>query len=144
MRMDARPVLEQNSFLPVSHSGGEDLGSRVIDCGQWQRYISFAGCEVFYFWEDSSENSHNGLNLWRCFVDIPTRGSVAKWLRQRIANPSSSVRLRPEPLRKALIFQGFFFSLSGDSVFAVVPFVVRAAESAAHNLAANEVASCMA
>jgi hypothetical protein len=25
-------------------------------------------------------------------------GSVAKWLRQRIANPPSSVRLRPEPL----------------------------------------------
>ena len=27
-----------------------------------------------------------------------TCGSVAKWLRQRIANPPSSVRLRPEPL----------------------------------------------
>ena len=27
-------------------------------------------------------------------------GSVAKWLRQRIANPSSSVRLRPEPLKQ--------------------------------------------
>jgi len=27
-------------------------------------------------------------------------GSVAKWLRQRIANPPSSVRLRPEPLNR--------------------------------------------
>ena len=42
-------------------------------------------------------------------------GSVAKWLRQRIANPSSSVRLRPEPLQenplKTSCFQGVFRSL---------------------------------
>ena len=35
---------------------------------------------------------------WAAIVLVDRYGSVAKWLRQRIANPPSSVRLRPEPL----------------------------------------------
>ena len=38
------------------------------------------------------------LNPQPAIADSWSVGPVAKWLRQRIANPSSSVRLRPGPL----------------------------------------------
>lgn len=42
------------------------------------------------------------LNPRPLIADFWSVGSVAKWLRQRIANPSSSVRLRPEPMNGTL------------------------------------------
>jgi len=68
-------------------------------------------------------DSKNGLSKDKkgsLFLD----GSVAKWLRQRIANPPSSVQLRPEPLTRKLRFflsilretRGFFRFCPGDGL----------------------------
>ena len=37
------------------------------------------------------------------FPTLPAQGAVAKWLRQRIANPPSPVRIRAAPLLKPVI-----------------------------------------
>lgn len=59
----------------------------------------------------------------RCSIaDSWSVGSVAKWLRQRIANPSSSVRLRPEPFRKYLLVRYFRF-LFLLSKFSMLPIL---------------------
>ena len=56
------------------------------------------------------------------FID----GSVAKWLRQRIANPPSSVQLRPEPLtRKPRFFLSILRETRGFFVFVQVMDWVR-------------------
>ena len=72
-------------------------------------------------------------------------GSVAKWLRQRIANPPSWVQLPPEPLSKnpVLAFKlalGFFVSGVGFFVSGVGFFVSRwgLPQARAHESAALE------
>ena len=105
------PIMNDKVFSGLKF-GKSSRNRRNIDCVGDQRYISGSDCEDCESRTDYSENSDNGLNPRPTFVDIPTRGSVAKWLRQRIANPSSSVRLRPEPLDvtscKVVILQEVF------------------------------------
>ena len=68
------------------------------------------------------------LNPKDRLADEVDAGSVAKWLRQRIANPSSSVRLRPEPLVRTPVSTGVlsFLALKAKLLTAALDFRGRA------------------
>ena len=60
---------------------------------EWAKYDGYQGSLNFLFL----------LTIFAGFFKFLKRGAVAKWLRQRIANPPSPVRIRAAPLFLTLV-----------------------------------------